>query len=217
MGEADAQAAVSFFPRTYIAHGVDQQRRCVSRLWTVHRNRARAARDPDCCTRHRHCEPCSIRIAIPPSRPTIIAHVYEKILVERTALGASGLPGIVLRLPKVYGPATMPISRRFTLSATIRDGDGLMVTWRMSLPRLSWRRLHPAAVGQIYNVGEEPRRRCASGWPSFPSRSVPTSTDSKFNFDQDIAYDTSRIRRELGFEEVVGEDDAMRMTVGGSR
>jgi nucleoside-diphosphate-sugar epimerase len=38
------------------------------------------------------------------SSPEALEHWYEKILVERVVLNDPQLPGVVLRLPKVYGP-----------------------------------------------------------------------------------------------------------------
>jgi nucleoside-diphosphate-sugar epimerase len=87
---------------------------------------------------------------------------YEKILVERVVLKDSGLPGVVLRLPKVYGPGE-------------RDDLATMYSFRH---RPNWRwthgyvenvaqaivlaALHPAATG-IYNVGERTRPQSPNG------------------------------------------------------
>lgn len=44
---------------------------------------------------------------------------------------------------------------------------------------------------------------------NLPPSSMPVNTDPKLNFDQDIAYDTSRIRKELGYRELMPEEEAM--------
>jgi len=104
---------------------------------------------------------------------------YEKILVEREALGTSDLPATVLRLPKVYVRAAT----------------------------------HPAAVGRIYNVGEEKTPTVAERLAGLPGSSMPTNESGTYNFEQDIAYDTSRIRRELGYAEAISYEEGMRKTL----
>ena len=86
---------------------------------------------------------------------TELAYYYEKILMERVALGDSDLPTTVLRLPKVYGPGN--------------NADLATVYQARQYPQWRWTHgyvenvayaivlaaLHPAAAGCIYNVGEE--------------------------------------------------------------
>ena len=127
------------------------------------------------------------------------------------------MPGTVLRLPKVYGRgdnADLATVYAFRNHPQWRWTHGYVQNVAAAIVLAA---LHPAAVGQIYNVGEEHTPTMAERLAKLPESSVPASTDTKFNFDQNIAYDTSRIRCELGFEEVIGEDDAMRRTVEGSR
>jgi nucleoside-diphosphate-sugar epimerase len=148
----------------------------------------------------------------PTKPPTDIANVYEKILVERVALRERDLPGTVSRLPKVYGSGD--------------KGDLATVYGFRNHPQWRWTHgyvenvaaaivlaaLHPAAVGRIYNVGEEHTPTMAERLARLPESSVPINTDPKFNFEQDIAYDTTRIRKELGYREIVDEEEAMRAT-----
>jgi nucleoside-diphosphate-sugar epimerase len=45
---------------------------------------------------------------------------------------------------------------------------------------------------------------------------VPLDVESDLEFQQDIAYDTSRIRRELGYQEPVSYEEGLRRTLGTS-
>jgi nucleoside-diphosphate-sugar epimerase len=141
-----------------------------------------------------------------------IANVYEKILVERVALSEPDLPGTVLRLPKVYGPgdnADLATVYGFRNHPQWRWTHGYVENVAAAIVLAA---LHPATAGQIYNVGEEHTPTVAGRLARLPESSVPINTDPKFNFEQDIAYDTARIRRELGFREIVDEEEAMRAT-----
>ena len=121
----------------------------------------------------------------PTKPPTDIANVYEKILVERVALRERDLPGTVLRLPKVYGSGD--------------KGDLATVYGFRNHPQWRWTHgyvenvaaaivlaaSHPAAVGRIYNVGEEHTPTMAERLARLPESSVPiqyrslNSTSSK--------------------------------------
>ena len=155
MGEADASRRRRVLSRPHGAHGLDQQRRCLSGLWTIHRNRARAGRDRVVARRlaaangavslsrcgetcRRHCQ-----------------HLREDSggagCAERARScrhGAASAEGLRPR-------ETMPIWRRSTDFATIRSGDGRTAMSRMWRAAIVLAALHPAAAGRIYNVGEE--------------------------------------------------------------
>jgi len=143
-----------------------------------------------------------------------IANIYEKILVERMAMSCSELPATVLRLPKVYGPgdnADLATVYGFREHPHWRWTHGYVenVAHAIVLAALS-----PAAVGRIYNVGEEHTPTTAQRLAHLPPSSLPSQQNSKFNFEQDIAYDTTRIREELGYQELVAEEEAMRNVLG---
>ncbi len=70
----------------------------------------------------------------------------------------------------------------------------------------------PGAVGRTYNVGEASTPTIAERLAKLPPSAVPGNTNPKFNFAQDIAYDTARIRAELGYRELTPEDEAMLAT-----
>lgn len=142
--------------------------------------------------------------------PDDIANVYEKILVERVAMSCAELASTVLRLPKVYGPG---------------DNANLATVYSFR-NHPQWRRTHgyvenvaraivlaatsPAAARRIYNVGEEYTPTIAERLGRLPLSPMPINADSRFNFEQDIAYDTTRIREELEFRELVPEEEATK-------
>ncbi len=151
----------------------------------------------------------------PAKSPGDIVNVYEKILVERVALGERQLPGTVLRLPKVYGPgenADLATVYGFRNHPHWRWTHGYVENVATAIVLAA---LHPAAVGRIYNVGEECTPTIGERLARLPKSSVPINTVPNFNFEQDIAYDTSRIRRELEYREIVPEEEGMSRTVDG--
>ncbi len=167
---------------------------------------------------------------------------YEKILVERAVMGNPSLPGTVLRLPMVYGPGDSQ-HRLFPYLKRMDDGrpaillpDGF-AGWRA--PRgyvenvaeaIARAVTDPRAAARIYNVAEtEPpteaewvgRIAKAASWKG---RIVPLAQDSlpehlkvPYETGQDWTLDSSRIRSELGFLEVVSPEDAMSRTLSWER
>jgi hypothetical protein len=75
--------------------------------------------------------------------------------------------------------------------------------------------LDERAAGKTYNVGETPTPTVAERLRFLPPRPDHPLFDRAANFDQDIVYDTSRIRRELGYREVKDEREAMVNLLGG--
>ena len=147
-----------------------------------------------------------------------LVNLYEKILVERIAMTTPELPATVLRLPKVYGPgdnADLATVYAFREHPQWRWTHGYVGNVAAAIVLAS---VHPAAGGRIYNVGEEYTPTVAERLAKLPPSSIPANTDPKFNFEQDIAYDTTRIRKELGYREITSEETALRATLGaGSR
>jgi nucleoside-diphosphate-sugar epimerase len=142
-----------------------------------------------------------------------IANTYDKVLVERIAASERELPATILRLPKVYGRES--------------NSDLATVYAFRNYPRWRWTHgyvgnvaaaivlaaVHPAAAGRSYNVGEEHTPTIGERLAKLPPSEVPVNADPKFNFDQDIVYDTTRIREELGYRDIVPEDRAMKDVV----
>jgi nucleoside-diphosphate-sugar epimerase len=72
---------------------------------------------------------------------------------------------------------------------------------------------HPAASGRIYNVGETSTPTVSERLACLPPSSIPADEGTEFNLAQDIAYDTSRIRAELGYAEHVSYEEGLRRTL----
>ena len=76
----------------------------------------------------------------------------------------------------------------------------------------------PHPPGTIYNVGEAETLTVTErldGWNVLPVQGGPAAHFVKdLDFAQDLVYDTSRIRRELGYLEQVPYKEGMRRTLG---
>jgi nucleoside-diphosphate-sugar epimerase len=147
--------------------------------------------------------------------PDAFEYSYEKILVERVLMSAPDLPATILRLPKVYGPG----------------GNAGLATMYAFRNHPSWRWTHgyvenvaaaivlavtdPRGAGRIYNVGEAVTPTISERLAGLPPSDIPASTDASLNFAHDIAYDTTRIRAELGYAEPVSYEEGLRRTRGG--
>jgi nucleoside-diphosphate-sugar epimerase len=174
--------------------------------------------------------------------PDDFIYNYEKILVERVVMSHPELAGTVLRLPAVYGPG----DNRHSFSAHLKRMDDGRPAILLDENQARWRWSHgyveniAAAItlaitddrarGRIYNVGEESVRTTAErvrllaklvGWTgeivTLPRASLPTNLRDAYNYSQDLAYDTSRIRSELGYKETVSVDEGLRRTIAGLR
>jgi nucleoside-diphosphate-sugar epimerase len=163
---------------------------------------------------------------------------YDKIPVEREILGDQQLPGTVLRLPMVYGPGDplrrfLPVVKRVddrrpailfeTKHASWRGPRGFVenVAAAIALAAVDGR-----AAGRVYNVGETEsltelewaeRIAAAAGWSgrfvTLPAERMPAHLLMPGNLDQHWTIDTTRIREELGYGEVVAQADAIRRTI----
>jgi nucleoside-diphosphate-sugar epimerase len=139
---------------------------------------------------------------------------YDKILMERIVLSEPSWRAVVLRLPKVYGPrenADLSTVYGFRNQPQWRWTHGYVENVAHAIVLAA---LHPAASG-IYNVGEENTPTVAERLTHLPPSWVPDSP-MRFNFEHDIAYDTSRIRRELGYTEPVEDAEGVRRTLAAS-
>jgi nucleoside-diphosphate-sugar epimerase len=164
---------------------------------------------------------------------------YEKILVERAVMGQDLSPATVLRLPAVYGPGDFQ-HRAFEYLKRMDDGRRVILGGEKQL-RWRWSRgyvdnvaaaialaaTRPAAAGRIYNVAEEPALSTAdwigrigrgAEWngrvQGLPEDDLPEHLRSAgMDWRHDWVVDTTRIRRELGYVESVGPDEALSRTV----
>jgi nucleoside-diphosphate-sugar epimerase len=147
------------------------------------------------------------------SSPNDLQYWYEKILAERAVLNQPGLSATVLRLPKVYGPesnddlATIYAYRhhpdwRWTHGFVENVAHAVVIA-----------ATHPRAAGKIYNVGEAYTPTISERLRWLPPSSIEPDRDSPFNFAQNICYDTTRIRTELGYRELIPEYEALLQTL----
>jgi len=163
---------------------------------------------------------------------------YDKILVEKIVMGDPELPGTVLRLPAVYGPG----DNRHSFFPYLKRMDDDRPAILLNEAHARWRWTHgyvdnvAAAItlavlddrgaGRIYNVGDEftpsteERVRLLAkitGWRGqivpLPGGSLPKHLRDTYNYSRDLAYDTSRIRRELAYREHITLEKGMRRTV----
>jgi nucleoside-diphosphate-sugar epimerase len=167
---------------------------------------------------------------------------YEKILVEREIARHADLPATILRLPVVYGPGDdqhrfFPTLKRFD------DGrPAILLEERLA----GWRWTHgyvenvahaialavdrENAAGRTYNIGEAvtpsvadrvERIGRAAGWQGrvvrLAAAELPAYLSLPLRFEQNIEYDTSRLRRELGYAEPVPEPEALARTIAWER
>jgi nucleoside-diphosphate-sugar epimerase len=142
-----------------------------------------------------------------------LSYFYEKILVERVALSARNTPAVVLRLPKVYGPgnnADLATVYQFCDHPEWRWTHGYVDNVAHAIAIAA---LHPAAVSRTYNVGEHYTPTVGERLAQLPPPPAHLNTTMHGNFEQNIAYDTTRIRRELGYREVIPEYEGLRRTL----
>lgn len=173
------------------------------------------------------------------SRPG--ASDYDKILAERAILSAhmsERYPGIILRLPMVYGPGD-PQSRTWPYVKRMLD-ERPNILLEATQGAWLWQRGYvdnvafgialaaerSSAAGQIYNVGSPQTFSIAAwvqtigavmGWNGqvrlLQRQNLPEHLRTSYNYQQHILYDTAKIRRELGYDEIVSADEALRCTV----
>ncbi len=142
-----------------------------------------------------------------------LSYYYEKILVEREVLGHAQLPGTILRLPKVYGPggnANFATVHGYRDKPSWRWTHGYVENVAAAIVLVA---LHPAAAGRIYNVGEAYTPTIAERLQNLPPSALPTTQAEGYDFRHDIAYDTSRIRQELGYAERASYKEGLRRTL----
>lgn len=177
-----------------------------------------------------------------PADPRPWADDYDKILVERAVMSDPDLPGTILRLPMVYGPRDNQ-HRLFFYLKRMDDGRPAillgagMARWRAGrgyvenvATAIALAATDDRAAGRIYNVGEadallevEWVRAIgrAAGWNGeaivMPRDRLPAHLRAKSDLAQHLVTDTARIRRELGYAELVPRDEALRRTIAWER
>lgn len=174
----------------------------------------------------------------PPSigqRPAWLGE-YDKILVERAVLGATDISGTIVRFPMVHGERDE--QRRFysLWKRMVDHRAAILMSAKAAAFRSSRTHVDNAAHavalavandrarGRVYNVGEpdalswvEWARLIASHlrWPGelvvAPSEQMPTKLRDKRPdmWDHHLIVETSRIRQELGYAELVGRAEGL--------
>jgi nucleoside-diphosphate-sugar epimerase len=163
---------------------------------------------------------------------------YDKILVERTVMSDKHLPGTVLRLPAVYGVGD-PQHRLFGYLKRMDDNrpaiflEEEQARWRWT--RGSVENVADAialvvtdnrAVNRIYNVGERDALAeadwvrsigQAAGWDgqvvTVPKSSLLEHLAANVDYAHHLFTDTTRLREELGYDEHISREDALRRTI----
>ena len=147
------------------------------------------------------------------TRPEQLEYFYDKILAEQEISADPALPATILRLPKVYGPG---------------DNEDLATVYGFrTKPNWRWTHghvdnvaaaillgaTHERARKRTFNVGEEHTPTMAERLAYLPARAEAPLIAGDDRFEQNIDYDTSRIREELGFREELSERIAMQTVV----
>ena len=163
---------------------------------------------------------------------------YDKIPAEYVVMNDRHLPGTVLRLPMVYGPGD-PLHRFYPIVKRIAVGrrhiifPETLAAWHS--PRgyvenvaaaIALAATDDRAARRIYNVCEEPSfselewaQKIAGemGWYGdfvvLPVERTPRHLLKPGNAAQHWTASSARIRRELGYEEPVAIEEAIRRTI----
>lgn len=166
---------------------------------------------------------------------------YDKILVERVVMSDADLPGTVIRLPMVYG-AKDPLHRLFPYLKRMDENRPAILLpenfaqWRGCYgyvenvaQAIALAVTNPQATKRIYHVADlqvsEAERLKqvgkAAGWQgeiiSVPKQYLPVDWNLPFNTNQDWFADTTRIRQELGYKEVVSQEEGLKQTIDWER
>ncbi len=166
---------------------------------------------------------------------------YDKLEVESVIMSDPEMPGTILRLSPVYGPRSMMHRIYFYLKRM--DDKRPFILLSRYLAAWQWTHgyvenmahaialacVDEKASGRIYNVGE-PDPVSMIGWVKKigdcagwggeiiiapHNRLVEISPFALMGIDttQDATVDSSRIRKELGYSEIVDLDEALARTI----
>lgn len=174
-----------------------------------------------------------------PLREQLSLHgaAYEKRWVEQVVLSDPHLPGTVLRYPMIYGPndggrTFHLVKRMLDQRPAILIDEGL-ARWRWSrgyAENVAWATVlavtQARAENRIYNVAEpeglsylEWTQRVirAAGWTGRIVVAPRGRLQVQGHHEHHWVVDTTRIRAELGYMEVVPQEVALRRTVDWQR
>ena len=163
---------------------------------------------------------------------------YDKIPVEQAILGDPKLPGTILRLPMIYGPGD-PLHRFHPVLKRIDDGRKQIIfaddVAPLRTPRgyvenvaaaIALAATSPQAAGRVYNVCEAESfgeldwaRKIAAAihWQGefvvLPHDRTPMHLLWPANTAQHVVASSERIRKELGYRELLPREEAVRRTI----
>jgi nucleoside-diphosphate-sugar epimerase len=177
-----------------------------------------------------------------PLREVVVDEGYDKVGVER-AVADPDFPVTVLRYPAVHGPGDAQ-HRLYGYVRRMDDGREAILL-EESYAQWRWVRGYAedvahglalavasdAAAGRVYNVGDRVaydelewvrRIGAAVGWdgqvvPAPPGVLPAYLREDGIDFAQHYVVDSSRIRDELGYAEVVDERTALERTIAWER
>lgn len=164
---------------------------------------------------------------------SIHGNEYEKRWVEQVVMSDTQLAGTILRYPMIYGPNDG--GRTFHLVKRIMDNrevilmDEGLARWRWSrgyVENVAWATMlaltNEQAENRIYNVAEPEglsylewtqRVTRAAGWTGQIVVVPRGRLDVQGHHEHHWVVDTTRIRAELGYIEVLPQEEALRRTV----
>ncbi|MEM6913596.1 MAG: hypothetical protein AAF511_06425 [Pseudomonadota bacterium] len=131
---------------------------------------------------------------------------YDKIEAEQAVAGPKAT---ILRLPKLYGPEEnrdLATVYGFASHAQWRWTHGHVDNVAAAIVLAS---VHAHAAGETFNLGEESTPTIAERLQHLPPRLDAPSADQGQDFSQDMAFETTKIRRLLGYREEIDEPTAM--------
>jgi nucleoside-diphosphate-sugar epimerase len=134
---------------------------------------------------------------------------------ERVVATARASETVVLRLPKVYGPGgndRLDTVYGFAGQPQWRWTHGHVDNVAAAIAQAA---LHPSAAGDVFNVGEQETPTMGERLARLPASSDARPALGAYDFSQDLHFDTSKIRRQLGHQDVIEEFSAMAATAAG--
>ncbi|MEM7552557.1 MAG: NAD-dependent epimerase/dehydratase family protein [Cyanobacteria bacterium P01_A01_bin.84] len=173
-----------------------------------------------------------------PQRPLNAPTDYEKIFVEKVVMSEPELPGTIIRLPMVYGYKD-PLNRFQPYLQRMDDKRPAIILeesiakWRGSYGyvenigfAIALAATNEKAKGRIYHVAEEKTLSESDritkiaelvGWEGnlifLSQKELPADWKLMLNTQQEWFVDSTRIRQELGYQEIVPLNEALYETV----
>ena len=164
---------------------------------------------------------------------------YDKLPIEEAARADTSFDSVILRLPMIFGPHDKQHRFGWAIKAA-GTGQPILLDARAAQSRNSYgyiddmaealvlAALHPAAAGRTYNAAQT-EVRTARHWAQTildvmgvaaeivevgpQGRGLLVERAEAANLDYPLTLDSSRIRTELGFAEIVDERVALERTI----